>query len=89
MATYQKQIESLLDELREKSDSESFDDEKTRLLNVQKALEGEQLKKRLASLQAEVQIKAEDAKQNLARLEGNLKFSQDANTNLKNDYDLL
>ena len=78
-----------MDELRDKSDSESFDDEKTRILNVQKALEGEQLKKRLASLQAEIQIKGEDAKQNLSRLEGNLKFSQDANTNLKNDYDLL
>ena len=35
---YQKQIEKLIDELREKSDSESFEDEKERILNVEKAL---------------------------------------------------
>jgi len=29
-----KQIEKLLDELRDKTDSESFDDEKERILNV-------------------------------------------------------
>jgi len=33
-----------LDELREKSDSESFEDEKDRIMNVQKAMESEQLK---------------------------------------------
>ena len=33
-STYKKQIEKLLEELREKSDSESFDDEKERILNV-------------------------------------------------------
>jgi len=31
----------LLDELRDKTDSESFDDEKERIMNVQKALETE------------------------------------------------
>jgi len=30
--------------MREKSDSESFDDEKARILNVKKAMESDQLK---------------------------------------------
>ena len=38
-----------MEELRDKSDSESFDDEKERLLNVKKAMKAEQL-------QAEVQL---------------------------------
>jgi hypothetical protein len=33
-----------LEELREKSDSESFDDEKEKVLNVKKAMEADQLK---------------------------------------------
>ena len=41
---YQKQIEKLLDELKEKSDSESFDDEKEKILNVKKAMESDQLR---------------------------------------------
>ena len=32
--TLKKQIERLLEELRDKSDSESFDDEKERVMNV-------------------------------------------------------
>ena len=40
---YKKQIENLLEQLQEKSDSESFDDEKERLLNVKKALRADQL----------------------------------------------
>ena len=39
-----KQIEKLLDELRDKSDSESFDDEKEKLLNVTKAIEADQMR---------------------------------------------
>lgn len=35
---YKIQVENLLEELRDKSDSESFDDEKKRMLNVSKAL---------------------------------------------------
>ena len=41
---YKKQIEKLLEELKDKSDSESFDDEKEKLLNVKKAMESDQLK---------------------------------------------
>ena len=37
----EKQIEKLIEELRENSDSESFDDEKERIMNVQKAMEGD------------------------------------------------
>lgn len=36
-ATYKKQIEKLIEALKEKSDSESFDDEREKLMNVQKA----------------------------------------------------
>ena len=39
-----------MDELRDKSDSESFDDEKERIMNVQKAIESEQLKEKLKTL---------------------------------------
>ena len=41
---FKKQIEKLIDELREKSDSESFDDEKEKILNVKRAIESDQLK---------------------------------------------
>ena len=51
---YQKQIDKLLEELRDKSDSESFDDEKEKLLNVEKALEADRLKERLKHFKAEV-----------------------------------
>jgi len=37
ISIYKKQIEKVLEELKEKSDSESFDDEKERILNVKKA----------------------------------------------------
>lgn len=46
----QKQIDALLAELRDKSDSESFEDEKARIMNVQKALEGELLKVKFKTL---------------------------------------
>ena len=41
---YKKQIDKLNDELRDKSDSESFDDEKEKIMNVKKAIEADQLK---------------------------------------------
>mgnify|MGYP000857545535 CR=1 FL=1 len=37
------QIDKLIEELKEKSDSESFDDEKQNLLNVEKAMEADRL----------------------------------------------
>lgn len=43
----QSQVDKLIDELREKSDSESFDDEKERILNVNKAMKADQLKSEL------------------------------------------
>ncbi len=52
-STYKKQIEKLLEELREKSDSESFDDEKERIMNVKKAQEAESLKERVKYLTQE------------------------------------
>ena len=56
IGVYQKQQEKLLDELREKSDSESFDDEKQRILNVKKAMEADQLKEKLKNLNQEMKI---------------------------------
>ena len=56
IAVYKKQQEKLLDELREKSDSESFDDEKQRILNVKKAMEADQLKEKLKNLNQEMKI---------------------------------
>ena len=51
---YKQQVEKLLDELKDKSDSESFDDEKERILNVQKANETEALKKKVEILKSEI-----------------------------------
>ena len=67
--TYQAQIEKLLDELREKSDSESFDDEKERIMNVQKALEADQLKERLKNLKNDLLIKENEFRVNVKRVE--------------------
>ena len=87
--TLNKQIEKLFDELREKSESESFDDEKARIMNVQKALESEQLKLRLQQAKNDLLNKEEEFDQNMGRIMQQLKFSQDANKNLKTDYDNL
>ena len=51
---YAKQVEKLLEELKDKSDSESFDDEKEKILNVKKAMEADQLKERNKVLKAEL-----------------------------------
>lgn len=51
-----------MNELREKSDSESFDDEKERILNTQKALEAEQLRAKVRSMTAEIKTKDEEFK---------------------------
>ena len=65
----QKQIEKLLEELREKSDEESFDDEKERILNVKKAMESEQLKEQVKSLKAELKSKKLESSSNFERIE--------------------
>ena len=51
---YRKQQEKLLDELREKSDSESFDDDKEKILNVEKAVLTDNLKARVLSVEKEM-----------------------------------
>jgi hypothetical protein len=38
---YKKQIEKLMEELKDKSDSESFDDEKEKLENIRKGLKAD------------------------------------------------
>ena len=86
---HKKQVDKLIEELREKSDSESFDDEKERVLNVKKALEAQQLGEDVKNLKNEIKQKELEFAQNFERMKSNLKFSQDSNINLKNDYDLL
>ena len=49
-----------MEELREKSDSESFDDEKEKVLNVKKAMEADQLKEQIKNLKAEVKQKEQE-----------------------------
>ena len=51
---FQKQIDKLIEELREKSDSESFEDEKEKLLNVEKALELGRVKENLKNLKLDL-----------------------------------
>lgn len=51
---HKKQVDKLIEELREKSDSESFDDEKERVLNVKKALEAQQLGEDVKNLKNEI-----------------------------------
>ena len=47
---YKKQIEKLMEELKEKSDSESFDDEKEKLENIRKGLKADQLEETVKNL---------------------------------------
>ena len=86
---YKKQIDKLVEELREKSDSESFEDEKENVLNVEKALEVDRMKVRIENMKAEMKITEEQTVNNIHRLESSLKFSRKANQNLKMDYDSL
>lgn len=86
---YKKQIEKLTEELREKSDSESFDDEKEKILNVEKALKADIMKGQIETLKVEAKSKKAEYDANLLRLQQSLKYSTDANQNLKEDYDLL
>ena len=60
MMVFKKQIDKLLDELKDKSDSESFDDEKERILNVEKALELDRLKARVSNMKTENKIYEEN-----------------------------
>ena len=86
---YKMQVEKLIEELKEKSDSESFDDEKEKLLNMKKAREAEMLTEKIKNLEVQIKLNQSDAKASMKRIEDNLKFSRDSNQNLKNDYDLL
>jgi len=66
---YKKQIEKLLEELKDKSDSESFDDEKEHLLNVKKAMESDQLKEQLKNLNNEAKVRELEFGTNYKRIE--------------------
>ena len=89
LRVYKKQVEKLVEELRDKSDSESWDDEKERVLNVEKALKADILKGQIDVLNAEAKGKKAEYDANLLRMQQSLKYSQDANQNLKEDYDLM
>lgn len=65
---YSKQIEKLLNELKEKSDSESFDDEKEKLLNVKKANQLDKLKEEVKNLELELKQAKQDGEANVTRL---------------------
>lgn len=78
-----------MEELREKSDSESFDDELEAKMNKNKAMEAERLQEKLKIAKNEILIKELEFEANFKRMENTLKFSRDANTNLMNDYDNL
>jgi len=82
-------VEKLTEELRDKSDSESFDDEKERLLNIKKANEADQLRNEVKNLNAEIETLKLDSKSNLHRIQNQLKFGQDANKALQTDYEFL
>ena len=56
---YKKQIDKLVEQLREKSDSESFEDEKKNALNVEKALAADRMKVRIENMKAEMKITEE------------------------------
>jgi hypothetical protein len=78
-----------VEELRDKSDSESFDDEKEKLLNVEKALELGRVKENLKNLKMDMQGKEDEFESNVKRMESSLEFSRAANRNLKSDYDIM
>ena len=78
-----------MEELKEKSDSESFDDEKEKLENIRKGLKSDQLEEQVKNLVNDAKVKQLEFESNIKRIESSLKFSRDANTNLKNDYDNL
>lgn len=88
-ATYKKQIEKLLRELKERSDSENFDEDKEKLLNVKKAREAEILQEKVLNLENEVKIKELEYTSNSTRLEQNLTFSREANAKLLSDYNMV
>ena len=87
--TLMGQVDKLIEELRDKSDSESFEDEKERLLNMDKALMADQLKKEIPLLKAEIETLKTNSDSNIAKLKNQLNFSLQSNKNLKNENDAL
>ena len=86
---YNKQVEKLMEELKDKTDSESFDDEKEKLLNVKKAMQLDTLKEEVKNLELELKQLRADSNSNIARLQSNLEYTRLANQGLKQDYDAL
>lgn len=86
---YNKQVEKLMEELKDKTDSESFDDEKEKLLNVKKAMQLDKLKEEVKNLELELKQLKTDSNSNIARLQSNLEYARLANQGLKQDYDAL
>ena len=58
-------MDKLLEELRDKSDSESFDDEKERMANIKKAMRAEQLQAEVHLLKADIETLKTDSESNL------------------------
>ncbi len=71
--TYRAQIEKLMQELKQNSDSESFDDEMERVLNMEKALEVDRLNSRIKVLENEAVKWKFEKEFNTKRFEDNLK----------------
>lgn len=87
--TYKAQIEKLMDELKENSDSESFDDEMEKILNMEKALEVDRMKSKIKILESEAAKLKFETRFNNKRFEDNLTQTRNTNMSLKKDYDLL
>ena len=86
---YKKQIEKVLKELEDKSDTESFDEDKQKILNVQRELEAEQLKEKLKIVKQEIKMNEQNQKEHQLKQAQNLKFSQESNKQLKQDYEMM
>ena len=61
-------MEVLLAELKAATDEESYDDEAERLLNVEKALEADQIKDRMKTLKNDIELKTKENEQNISRI---------------------
>lgn len=75
--------------MQAKSDSESFDEDKQKILNVQREVEVEQLREKLKILKAEMKTNEQNMNHHVSKIDHNLQFSRDSNMKLKSDYDIM